>query len=163
MTFVSDATSLILLAKVGLLEMFVVRNNVVMPPKVYDEVAKGKDKGRLDAFLVERLAAEKTLSISLADKETKAKIEKLFNIRGGELEVLAVSLAGSKTVLTDDKKCLAAAKALKLNFITSLDVVVALYRRGVVSKERAIEAIESLEEYGWYSKDVIKSYKEAVK
>ena len=65
--------------------------------------------------------------------------------------------------MSDDKKCLAAAKALKLNFITSLDIVVALYRRGVVSKEMAVECIESLEEYGWYSKDVVKSYKEAVK
>ena len=163
MTIVSDATSLILLAKIGLLETFVTRNAVVMPPKVYEEVAKGKDKGRLDALLVERLVDEKKLIISVPDNGTKARIEKLFNVHGGELDVLAIALATKRTIVTDDKKCFNVAKALKLSFVTSLDVVVALYRKGVISKQVALQCIENLDSYGWYAKDLIKTYKEAVK
>ena len=163
MTIVSDATSLILLAKVGLLETFVTRNAVVMPPMVYGEVVKGKNKGRLDALLVERLVDEKKLSISIPDDETKAKIEKLFNVRGGELEVLALAFETKRTIVTDDKKCFNAAKALKLSFITSLDVVVALRRKNVISKQVALQCIESLDSYGWYTKGLIKTYEEALK
>ena len=163
MTIVSDATSLILLAKVGLLEKFVTRNAVVMPSAVYVEVAKGKDKGRLDALLVERLVDEKKLGISVPDNETKVRIEKLFNVHGGELEVLAIALGTKKTILTDDKKCFNAAKALKLSFITSLDVVVALYKKGVISKQAALQCVENLDSYGWYAQGLIKTYKEAVK
>ena len=117
----------------------------------------------LDALLVERLVDEKKLSISVPDNETKARIEKLFNVHGGELEVLAVALATKRTIVTDDKKCSNAAKALKLSFITSLDVVVALYRKGVISKQEALQFVENLDSYGWYANDLIKTYKEAVK
>ena len=163
MTIVSDATSLILLAKVGLLEAFVTRNAVVTPPTVYEEVAKGKDKGRLDALLVERLVDEKKLGISVPDNETKARLEKLFNVHGGELEVLAIAVTTKKTIVTDDKKCFNVAKALKLNFITTLDVVITLYRKGAISKQSALQCVENLDGYGWYAKDVIKMYQEAVK
>jgi predicted nucleic acid-binding protein len=163
MTFVSDATSLILLAKVGLLELFTNRNSMVVPQRVFDEVVKGKDKGRVDAFSVEKLRDENKLSITFPNEETKGKIQKLFNIKGGELDVLAISLETNATILTDDKKCLNAAKALKLEFITTLDVIVALSKRGTISREGALKCIDGLEEYGWYTKDLIKIYKEAVK
>lgn len=163
MTFVSDATSLILLAKVGLLDLFANRNSVVVPQHVFDEVVKGKDKGRVDAFLVERLRDEKKLSITFPKEETKAEIQRLFGIKGGELDVLAISLETKATILTDDKKCLNAAKALKLGFITTLDAVVALCKKGALSREKALKCVELLEEYGWYSRNLIKSYKEALK
>ncbi len=163
MTFVSDATSLILLAKVGLLESFTNRNPVVVPQHVFNEVVKGKDKGRVDAFLVEKLRDEKKLIITFPKEETKARIQKLFNLKGGELDVLAISLETKAVILTDDKKCLNAAKALKVGFITTLDVVVTLHEKGALSKEKALKCMELLEEYGWYSRNLIKSYKEALK
>lgn len=163
MTIVSDATSLILPAKAGLLELFANRNKVIVPKSVYEEVAKGKIKGRIDSMLVEKLVAEKKLSVMPVNKSVKNKIEKMFNIRGGELEVVSMALGKSHAIITDDKKCLNAAKALKIDFITSLDVIAAFYKKGIIKKERALECIGILEEYGWYARDLIKSYKEAIK
>ena len=141
MTIISDAVSLILLAKISLLETFANRNKIVVPNLVYEEVIKGKEKGRWDSMLVERLAAEKKLIINISDKIKENKIRKLFNLKGGELEV--ISLAFDKhLVLTDDKKCLNAAKALNLGFITSLDVVMALYNKKAVTKRKALECIK---------------------
>ena len=65
--------------------------------------------------------------------------------------------------MSDDKKCLNAAKALGINFITSLDVVTAMYKKHIITKEKALRCIEGLEEYGWYAKDLIKKYREAIK
>jgi len=163
MTIIGDATSLILLAKAGLLELLVDRNKSVVPKLVYEEVAKGKDKGREDSMLIERLVAENKILVMRVDKSTKSKIEKLFNLKRGELEVISLAFGKKDTILTDDKKCLNAAKALKINFINSLDVIVALYRNGAISRARALESIDVLEEYGWYAKNLIKNYREALK
>ncbi len=163
MTIITDATSLILLAKVDLLEIFVDRNDVIVPRLAYEEVIKGKDKGREDSMLLERLVAEKKLLIVSPNKAMKNKIEKLFNLRGGELEVVTLAFGKKHTILTDDKKCLNAAKAMKIDFITSLDMVVAMYRKGAIGKETARECVNGLEEYGWYTKDLIKSYQEMIK
>ena len=163
MTIISDATSLILLAKAELLELFVNRNKVIVPKLVYGEVAKGKDKGRADSMLVEKLVNEKKLSIVTAHKARKNKIEKAFNLRGGELEVISFALGKNDVILTDDKKCLNAAKALNMNFINSLDVTIALHKNGAISKEKAMECVDILEEYGWYAKDMIKRYREVLK
>ena len=163
MTIISDGTSIILLTKAGLLELFVNRNKVIVPKLVYGEVVKGKIKGRGDSMLVEKLVTEKKLSVMPVNKATKNKIEKMFNLKGGELEVISLALGKPHAIITDDKKCLNAAKALKINFITSLDVIAVFYKKGIIKKESALECIDILEEYGWYARDLIKSYKEAIK
>ncbi len=163
MTIIADATALILLAKVSVLETFVGRNEVITSELIYEEVAKGKEKGRTDSMLVERLLQERKLKLKNPEKTVKEKIRKLFNIHKGELDAVSLAYKTNHTVLTDDKKCLNAAKALEIDFITSLDVVLALFKKEAVSKEKAVECLEKLEEYGWYSKELIKGYREAIK
>ena len=163
MTIVADATALILLAKVTVLEKFANRNEVIISKIVYEEVIIDKEKGRKDSILVEKLVQEKKLRIKIPKKTIKTKIEKLFNIRAGELDVVSLTYKTKHIILSDDKKCLNTAKALGMDSITSLDVVIAMYKKSVINKEKAMECIEELEEYGWYSKDLIKHYKEELK
>lgn len=163
MTIIADATALILLAKVTVLEKFVDCYQVITSRRVYEEVVIGKEKGRRDSILVERLLQENKLNLSKPIKSIKKKVEKLFNLKAGELEVVSLAYKTKHTILSDDKKCLNTAKGLGINFITSLDIIVTLYRKSIITKEKAIECIDELEEYGWYSKDLIKNYKEAIK
>lgn len=163
MTIIADSTALILLAKVSLLETFVNRNHVITSKIVYEEVVKGKEKGRRDSLLVEKLVHENKLKLKTAEKSIKNKIEKLFNLKAGELEVVSLAYNTKHTILSDDKKCLNAAKALEIDFINSLDVTVVLYKKEVITKEKVLKCIEELEEYGWYAKDFIKHYKETIK
>lgn len=163
MTMVADATALILLAKVNVLEKFVSRNDVIIPKTVYEEVTVGKEKSRKDSFLVERLVQEKKLRLKLPSKDSQTKIRKLFNLKAGELDVVSLAFKTKRTILSDDKKCLNAAKATGIDFVTSLGIVVAMYKKSLITKEKALACVEELEEYGWYSKDLIKSYKEEIK
>ena len=163
MTIIADATALILLAKVTVLEKFVSRNIVITSKMVYEEVVVGKEKSRKDSVLVERLVQEKKLNLRKPTKSIKNKLEKLFNLKAGELEVVSLAYKTKHIILSDDKKCLNAAKGLGIDFITSLDIIVTLYRKSIITQEKAKECIEELEEYGWYSKDLVKNYKEAVK
>ena len=162
MTIVADASSLILLSKIKLLEKLAERNRIIVPKKVYEKVAKGKEKGREDAFLVERMIREKKIMLRGANEKLKKDVEKTFNLHGGENEALAVALENKDTVLTDDKKCITAAGTLKLNFITSLDVVIAMYKKGRIDKKRAMQSLDELLEYGWYKRGLIEKYRREI-
>ncbi len=163
MTIIADASSLILLSKISVLETFVERNDATISKIVYNEVIKGKEKGREDSIIVEKLVQESKLKVKIPNKLIKNKIEKLFNLRKGELDVISLAYKTNHAVLTDDKKCLNAAKALGIEFIVSLDVIIVLYKKNVITREKALECINRLEDYGWYSKNLIKSYLEEIK
>lgn len=163
MTIITDATALILLAKASVLETFVNRNDVVTSAVVYEEVTRGKDKGRIDSIMVEKLVQEQKIKIKVPAEPTRSMIEKTFNLHKGELEVITLALKTNHTVLSDDRKCLNAAKALEIGFITSLDVVAALFKNRAITKEKALGSLDKLEAHGWYLKDLIRPYKEAVK
>src|SRR3989344_1521965 len=152
MTIISDATAFILLSKATVLEIFANRNIVVTSPIVYEEVARGKEKGRFDSLLVEKLVNEKKIKLRDPDKSSNEKIQKLFDLRLGELDVVSLAHNTDDTILSDDKKCLNVAKTLGIPFITSLDVILVLYKKRAIKKEKAIESIDKLEEYGWYSR-----------
>lgn len=163
MTIIADATALILLAKVSVLETFVDRNDVATSKMVYEEVVRGKEIGRKDSILVERIVHENKLKIITPSKSIKKEIGGLFNIKGGELGVISSAYKKKHTILSDDKKCLNAAKALGIGFIISLDIIIALYKNKAINKEKAQECIDGLEDYGWYNKELIKKYREAIK
>src|SRR3989344_3650252 len=160
MTIIIDASSLILLSRASVLELFVSRNDIIMPIVVYNEVVKGKEKGREDSMLVEKLVQENKLKLKTPRKSTKVKIQKLFNIKAGELEVISLAYKTKHNVLSDDKKCLNVAKILGISFMISLDVIMAMHKKNIISKGKVLLCIDKLEEYGWYSKDLIKHYRE---
>ena len=163
MTIIADATALILLSKVSILETFVNRNNIITSKIVYQEVVRGKEKGREDSILVERLVQENKIKLKIPNESIKNNIERLFNLKDGELEIVSLVYKTSHTILSDDKKCLNVAKALGIGFITSLDVIIVQLKKKAITKKKALGCIDELEEYGWYSKNLIKYYKEAIK
>ncbi|MBI2558730.1 hypothetical protein HYW20_05385 [Candidatus Woesearchaeota archaeon] len=163
MTIIADSTALILLAKVSVLETFVKRNNVETSKVVHGEVVKGKEIGRSDSMLVEKLVHGKNLKVKAPNNSVKNNIQKLFNLKGGELEIISLAYKTNNVILSDDKKCLNAAKALEIGFMTSLDVVAVLCKKRIITKEKALKCVDELEEYGWYAKDLIRSYREEIK
>ena len=163
MTIASDATAIILLSKVGVLELFAYRNAVAMAKSVYLEVMKGKERGRLDAMLTERLVLERKLRVLPVHKQTRTYVEGLLSIKKGELDTVALAYKNRYLVLTDDKKCINAAKALGLPFMNSLDVIVAMWKNKVIDSKKAMDCISSLEDFGWYSKELIKTRREMIR
>jgi len=69
--FILDSSSMILLAKVGLLEKFLSEREAVIPSTVYNEsVSRGKDKGREDAYIIEALVKSGKIKVSEPHKST---------------------------------------------------------------------------------------------
>ena len=63
MTIIADASPLILLGKISLLEKLLSVTKIVIPKKVYREIIIGKEKSRFDAFLVDKLVQDNKIKI----------------------------------------------------------------------------------------------------
>ncbi len=153
-----DSSSMILLAKAGLLEKLVADREAVIPVLIYTEaVIRGKDKGREDAYRIESLVKSGKIIVQEPKKSTCIEIGNLFNLHGGERDVLALAKdMNIKSIICDDKKAINAGKVLGFKFTTALNITVAMCMKGKISKSEAEEIIDILDEFGWYSNKIIK-------
>ncbi len=162
--FIIDSSSMILLAKIGLLEKFLSGREAVIPSSVYNEsVSRGKDKGREDAYIIEALVKSGKIKVSEPHKSTCTEVGNLFNLHGGERDVLALAKdMNIKYIICDDKKAINASKVLGLKFITALNIIVAMCIKGKISKEEAEKQIGMLDEFGWYNIKLIKKARQDI-
>lgn len=129
-----------------------------------ETVEKGKEKGLLDAYLIEKNVNNGKIQVIIAKEKYKKDIEKLYGITKGENETICLALQkNAKLILSDDKKCINTCKTLGLKFAISADVVVALYTKKRIMKDKAIEALNKLENIGWLKKEIIESRKKECK
>lgn len=162
--FIIDSSSMILLAKIGLIEKFLSEREAVIPSSVYNEsVSRGKDKGREDAYIIEALVKSGKIEIKEPHKSTCIEVGTLFNLHGGERDVLALAKdMNIKCIICDDKKAINASKVLGLKFITALNIIVAMCSKDEISKEEAEKQIDMLDEFGWYNIKLIKKARQDI-
>lgn len=153
---VADASSVILLAKAGVLRQFASSNDLVIPEIVYQEaVERGLESGREDAYRIEELIDEEKIMVSETDETEKDRIGDLFGITGGEAAAVAAGLTRDVLVLVDDRKGINVCKARDHPFATAIDVVVRLYELDTLSGQAASNALDDLETYGWYERSLV--------
>lgn len=162
--FILDSSSMILLAKVGLLEKFVSEREAVIPSYVYNEsVSRGKEKGREDAYIIEAFVKSGKIKVSEPHKSTCTEVGNLFNLHGGERDVLALAKdMNIKCIVCDDKKAINASKVLGLKFITALNIIFVMCINGEIPKEEAEKQIDTLDELGWYNIKLIKKARQDI-
>ncbi len=159
---VIDSSSLILLSKATVLETVCALNVIVIGRSVYEEsVARGREKGRPDSLIIEKLVAEGKIKVLAGPPKEMAILEASYGIRVGENETVAIALStrGAK-ILTDDRKNMTVSKTLGIRFMIALDAVVELGCNGRITKEKAKEAFESVAGNGWIREEIIKERRE---
>ncbi|MBS3788884.1 hypothetical protein KGY77_09730 [Candidatus Bipolaricaulota bacterium] len=149
-----DASTLILLAKVGLLRDLTSRVEIGIPPQIKGECIRGVTT---DARLIEQLVEQDNIRILKVDEEETGEAERLkeeFSI--GE-EAYALQLAKEEGFLfaTDDKAAIKACKVFGVKFTTAIDFLIRVYEREELGKEMAREKLAQLEKYGRYSSSII--------
>lgn len=149
-----DASTLILLAKVGLLRDLTSRVEIGIPPQIKGECIRG---ATTDARLIEQLVEQDNISILKVDEEGTGEAKRLkeeFSI--GE-EAYALQLAREEGYLfaTDDKAAIKACKVFGVEFTTAIDFLIRVYEREELGKEMAREKLAQLEKYGRYSSSII--------
>ena len=155
---VSDASTLILLAKAEVLEAFLgsLERELAIDPVVEEECCGGKPT--LDGLLIRRLIKERRIRVRIAkDRQILARIQEDFTLGPGEAATIALAVARKAAlVLVDDKRGINACKLLKLPFATALTVLVRMHARGVLSREDARAKLDALAAHGRYASQLVR-------
>ena len=145
------------LAKITLLEKSCnYFKKVVIPKKVYDEVAAGKKKGYSEIKIVEELIEIGKIEIKYIKNKSLLRRINEFNIQEGEAEAVVLYMEGKADCLaTDDDNLRRKADLLNVNIIGTPAIILKLYTENKIEKEKFLESIMKLKEIGWFSNSVI--------
>jgi predicted nucleic acid-binding protein len=148
---VLDASTAILLAKIGLLRQLTTLGEVWMAETAFRE-ATVKDTD--DARLV-RLLAEEGL---LRRAEPKGKKEgPLWRFRLDDGEAATIGLAREKGAVcgTDDGPAIRCLRALGLPFTSAIALLAAMAENGIIAGDLAMELLTRLERFGRYGPRIL--------
>ncbi|MBI5236226.1 MAG: hypothetical protein HY886_08260 [Deltaproteobacteria bacterium] len=152
---VFDSSTLILLAKIDVLELFIsdYGGQVVIPEKVREEVLMkdGDETPGLYALIKDARIGV----LRASDGKLPQKLMDDFNIDSGEAEAIAAALKKRATVATDDRNAIRACKFLKIDFITAIAILIRAVEKGLIDKSEAIFKLEKLADVGRYKKTII--------
>ncbi|MEK6982394.1 MAG: hypothetical protein AABX38_05675 [Candidatus Micrarchaeota archaeon] len=155
--FVFDSSTLILLAKTEILDQFMdnYQKKVVIPQRVFEESCN--QKMTFDSLLIKKRVEEGKISIrNIKDKNMVAKISNEFGLGSGESEAIVLCLEQKAELIgLDDRLGINACKILKIPFTNALAILIRLYEKGRIDKQRANAILGRLIYYGRYSKEFI--------
>lgn len=150
---VADASSLILLAKTGVLFRLVEHAVVLVPRAVYAEVCGAE---HMHLFADAELVAALTKRGKLHVREVRELSPVPLALGRGEHEAVSLFLQErADAVLTDDGRAIRTCRLLGIPYLTSPGAVVELFLRGDLTAAEARLALEKLSVFGRYAPDVI--------
>ncbi len=159
---IMDASTLILLAKISLLDLLLEhsRSGLAIPEEVERECCRGIQS--LDALLIrKRLDEEKIKIIRVKDKRVAGKLARDFNLGLGEAAAIALALQQkAQLVAIDDKNGINACKLVGMAFTTAVAILVQGTARGWLRREEGIAKLGALAEHGRYARSIITDARE---
>jgi predicted nucleic acid-binding protein len=153
---VFDASTLILLAKINMLDLFIshVQQRVCIPEKVRSEATA--EEREETPFIIRCLEDGKITVVKIKNTALARKFSEDFNIDAGEAEALALAIEKKASIVaTDDRNAIRACKVLKLDFITAVAVLIRAAEKGVIEKDEGLVKLQKLKSVGRYSKAII--------
>ena len=159
MQIVLDSSTLILLAKIEILDLFLdgYPGNVLISQTVKQERLA---KHSVDAQLIQSRINEGKIKVRhVRDTKLCSKMEKDFKINLGEAETIIMGEQFKAIVATDDWNAIQACKVLKLPSTSTLALLIRLKVKKIITREDAIVKLKALAEYGRYYEQIIRTVK----
>ena len=160
---VSNTSTLILLAKITVLEKTLETfGEVVIPKKVFEEIVEKREL--FDSQLILKQIENKKIIIKEIKTKDITQILSQFRLDEGEAAAYAIYTKGKyKALLTDDKELIKLCRIENIPFITAMAIVIRLNEKNILTKEEALEKLEALYKVGRYSKEIYEFFKQEVK
>lgn len=160
---VSNTSTLVLLAKVGCLEVFIEISPLIeIPAQVEKEALFEKDS--YYARLIQKLIEDKKIKIVFVNRSKIIKITSEFKLDEGEAATYAwFNSKRHEAILTDDGELIKLCKLEKLPFICAMAIVIRLFEKKKLSKAETLNKLEKLYLVGRYSKELYEHFKSEVK
>ena len=155
---VFDSSTLILLAKIELLELFISNypERILIPGKVKKEVCV---RGREETPLINKMIEENRIKVlKVKNKNQTGKLANDFNLDDGEAEAILLAIQeGADLVATDDRNAIRACKLLKISFAGTITFLIRAYEKKLIHQDRALLKLNQLRFIGRYSKKIIEN------
>jgi predicted nucleic acid-binding protein len=154
---VFDASTLILLAKVDLLEIFLDNYPAEAVISQAVETECTASSSRPDAIRIRERIQEGRIRVdSVQDIAVVHRLVPDFNLGHGEAEAIALALEKrAKLVATDDRHAIRACKLLQLKFTTAIGILIHMMEQGVIRADEARRYLEGLAMYGRYHRAIL--------
>jgi len=154
---VFDASTLILIAKAELLDLFLA--SVILPVAVPNEVEKEccGSKKTLDAIIIQKALEESRIEVvAVSNRRLVAKLQADFSLGKGEAEAIALALhEKAQLVGVDDKNGIDACRVLGMAFTTAVGILIRSKEKGLLEGPNAIAKLALLAKYGRYKHSII--------
>jgi len=154
---VFDASTLILIAKADLLDLFLTSVNV--PVAIPGEVEKEccGSKKALDAIIIQKAHESRIKVFALRNRRLVAKLQTDFSLGKGEAEAIALALdeKAQEVVGIDDKNGIDACKVVGIGFTTAVGILIRSREKGLLEGSDAIAKLALLAKHGRYKHTII--------
>jgi predicted nucleic acid-binding protein len=154
---VFDASTLILVAKVELLDLFLasIGLEVAVPAEVARECCGAKKT--LDALMIQKALDDARIKVKVVkDKKLVTKLQTDFSLGKGEAEAIALALKEKAKLLgIDDKNGINSCKLLGLGFTTALAILVRSREKGLIGRDDALAELAALAKNGRYKDSIV--------
>jgi predicted nucleic acid-binding protein len=157
---VSNASTLILLAKVGVVRKFIDAFGVItIPGEVVKEIIAGDT---FDSKILEKEINDNHIVVKKIRSSTE-NVLKEFKMHEGEAEAFVLyNECSAKVILTDDGELIKLCKLFDIPFINALAIITRMFEKGILTHIEACEYLQKLNDYGRYSEKVYDYFKQEV-
>lgn len=154
---VFDTSTLILLAKIGVLQLVLHKYGEVIPESVKEEVIY---KNEMDTELIVQQIKVGNLAVDKNPSKDKMKrILKDFPLGRGEVASLIIAKEKDIVLATDDGLAIKVCKIFGVKFATAIHFLIG----AGLDKSLSMAKLKLLKKYGRYSADIIKDAEERIK
>ena len=165
MSAISNSGSLIHLAKISLISLLKeIYGEILIPVKVKIEaVDRGKNRGYSDAIIIEKAIDEKWIKIvNIKSPKKFYALAEIAGLHEAEIEVIWLAYKRNIIALLDDDAARKFARSLGIIVRGTLGVVVEAVKKGIITKNKALEALDKLSNIMYLSSDVYVSTKKSI-
>jgi predicted nucleic acid-binding protein len=153
---VFDASTLILLTKIDMLDIFIdhVKKRCLIPETVKNEVCiKGMDEMPL---IVKMIDEKKMHVVKAKDRKLIKKLMDDFHIDAGEAEAIAIALNNkAELVATDDRNAIRACKMLKIDFTSAIAILIRAVEKNLIARDEALIKLKTLGSLARYKSTIL--------
>ena len=155
--FIFDSSTLILTAKMELLDLFLSEIGMeVAVPRAVEEECCGVQK-TLDALMIQKAVDESRITVrNVRNRKMVRKLEEDFSMGRGEAEAIALALQEKgQLVGVDDKRGINACKLTGVPFTTAIAILLRSREKGLIDRDDALARLSSLARYGRYKSSIL--------
>src|ERR1700693_2622669 len=148
---VFDASTLILIAKVDLLNLFLTSVNVpVAIPGEVEKECRGSKKA-WDAIIIQKALDESRIEVfTLRNRRLVAKLQTDFSLGKGEAEAISLALDEKAQIVgIDDKNGIDACKVLGIAFTTAVGILIRSREKGLLEGSDPIAKLALRANFCW--------------